>query len=139
MEITEKMDKNNTNTGYLLGRLMAVVEKAQQEALKKNKKDIKTSINATVIDRYFSAATASPASVFPRLMKKRMNHIRKLKSEDKQGLVTWLEKMTDDIMANLDNFPLFMPIEDQSLFILGYHHQRHELWRKKSEDENEEE
>ena len=131
-EVTEKMDKNNTNTGYLLGRLLAVVEKTQEEAMGKD-------INATIIDRFFSAATASPASIFPRLMKKRMNHIRKLRSEGKKKKIEDLEDLTDEILSKLNEFPLYMPIEDQAFFILGYHQQRYELKQIKKKEETEEE
>ena len=118
------MDTNNREPGYLLGRLLAVVERAQQEAL--------GDINATVIDRYFSGASATPASVFPRLLKSMRNHIRKAKdAERKRGAAIWLDLQADEIMADLTDFPAFLPIEQQGLFILGYHHQRHELWKKK--------
>lgn len=57
-EVSSEMDPNNNRSGYLLGRLMAVLERLQQVA--------QGDINATVIDRFFSAASATPRIVFTR-------------------------------------------------------------------------
>ena len=46
------LDKENNNVGYRLGRLFAVLEKIQQEA--------SPGINATIRDRFYSAASATP-------------------------------------------------------------------------------
>lgn len=128
-EVKTEMDPNNTEHGYLLGRLLAVIERTQQEAM--------GDINATVIDRYFSGASASPASVFPRLLKNMKNHLRKAKDSDQnRGTAFWLDRQVDAIMSQINEFPNFLPIDQQGLFILGYHHQRHDLWKKKSDKEN---
>jgi len=127
-EVKKDMDPNIKEPGYLLGRLLAVIERAQQEAM--------GDINATVIDRYFSGASASPGSVFPRLLKNLRNHIRKAKDSDqKRGTALWLDRQADDIMSGINGFPAFLSIDQQGLFILGYHHQRHHLWKKKSDRE----
>ncbi len=129
MEVTYAMDPNNQNPGYLMGRLMAVLERMQQAAL--------GDVNATVIDRFFSGASASPAATFPRLMKNMRHHARKAKDDaSKRGWVVTLEKEVDAILAPLSSFPGYLNIEQQGLFILGYHHERHELWQsRKSKDD----
>ena len=46
------------------------------------------------------------------------------------------EKEVDEILAPLpppDAFPSFLPLEQQGLFVLGYHHQRHELFLSREE------
>lgn len=127
-EVKKEMDPKNKEPGYLLGRLLAVIERVQQEAM--------GDLNASVIDRYFSGASASPGSVFPRLLKNMRNHIRKAKDSDqKRGTAFWLDKQADEIMSGITEFPAFLPIEQQGMFILGYHHQRNDLWKKKSEKE----
>jgi CRISPR-associated protein Csd1 len=59
-EILPVLDPSNQSPGYLLGQLMAVLERAQQLAM---------DANATVVDRYFSGASAAPRSAFVRLLK----------------------------------------------------------------------
>ncbi len=120
------MDPNNTAPGYLLGRLMAVIERMQQLALH--------DLNASVVDRYFSGASASPAAVFPRLLKNLRHHARKAKDEPQTGGTTrWLENQVDEITVHLSSFPSHLNLEQQGLFVLGYHHQRNWLWTKKED------
>ena len=55
------LDIERREISYLLGRLFAVLEKAQLDALGK--------VNATIKGRFFGTASATPASVFPRLLR----------------------------------------------------------------------
>lgn len=130
-EITPAMDPNNERPGYLLGRLMAVLERLQQEAL--------GDINATVIDRFFSAASATPRSVFTRLLKNARHHARKGKDGGKK--VRWLEKLIDEIADRFDvkqgGFPAHLSQEEQGLFVLGYHQQRHDFFQSKKNPKQE--
>ncbi|MFY9825572.1 MAG: type I-C CRISPR-associated protein Cas8c/Csd1 [Thermoanaerobaculia bacterium] len=133
-EVTEAMDPNNTQPGYLLGRLMALLERTQQLALG-------SEVNATVVDRFFSAASATPRVVFIRLLKNFRHHVRKAKDDPRMaGNAVLIERDVDRIVHDLggsgdraENFPPSLPLEEQGLFILGYHHQRHELFLAKEE------
>jgi CRISPR-associated protein Csd1 len=128
-EVNREMDTENRNAGYLLGRLMAVMERMQQAAL--------GDINASVVDRFFSGASATPRAVYPRLLKSLRHHASKAKDEPKTaGLARILEKELDSIMANLNDFPAYLNIEEQGLFVLGYHHQRNAIWTKKENRDN---
>ena len=60
-------------SAYVLGRLFAVLETIQ--------KDANSGINTTIRDRYFNSACATPASVFPTLIKLKNSHIKKLERE----------------------------------------------------------
>jgi CRISPR-associated protein Csd1 len=123
------MDSTNRNPGYLLGRLMAVIERMQQAALGNQ-------INATVVDRYFSGASATPGVVFPRLLKNLRNHARKAKDDEQTaGLAGWLEGEVDRIVGGLQGFPPYLDLDQQGLFVVGYHHERHWLWLSKAERE----
>ena len=127
-EVKRDMDPNNREPGYLMGRLLAVVERMQQLAL--------GDVNATVIDRYFSGASATPGAVMPRLLKNMRHHASKAKDQDgKGGTARWLDKEADAILSDLASFPAYLPIEQQGLFVLGYHHERHWLWLKKEDRE----
>ncbi len=123
-EVLSSMDPTNIAPGYLLGQLMAVLEKIQQEA---------SSGNATVTEKFFSGASARPRSVFVRLLKNCRYHIRKAKDDPKNvGIVILLERLVDEIVSNFDpkknGFPAFLELDQQGLFILGFHHMRKWLW-----------
>jgi CRISPR-associated protein Csd1 len=131
-EISAIMDPTNTQPGYLLGRLMAVIERLQQLAL--------GDVNAGVVDRYFGAASATPRAVFVRLLKNARHHARKAKDDpQKGGSARWLERQIDAIAAPFDpkqnGFPAWLDLEQQGLFVLGYHQQRHALWTKREDRE----
>lgn len=126
-EILKNMDPKNHQPGYLLGRLLAVIERLQQGAL--------GDVNASVIDRYFAAATATPLVVFRRLEKAVPHYVKKMGDSDNEkerGSAHFLDRLRSNILFHLkEGYPPFLPIEQQGLFILGYHHQRHWIWLSK--------
>ena len=71
-ELTMALDPDNMNIGYNLGRLFAVLEKVQEEA--------NPGLNATIRDRYYGAASATPVAVFSTLMKLKNHHLSKLEN-----------------------------------------------------------
>lgn len=115
-EIPVSLDKQSTQPGYLLGRLFAVLEYVQRAALG-------SQVNATIRDRYYGAASATPASIFPMLLRNTQNHLGKLRKERK-GQAVNLEKDISEIVGGLpDQFPRSLKIEDQGRFAIGYYHQ----------------
>lgn len=111
------LDPHNMNPAYRLGRLFALIESAQKAAL--------PSLNATVKDRYFGSACATPARVFPLLQKNAMNHIAAVRKERGGGLAHWLESEIGQIWSGLsDDIPRALRLEEQGRFIAGYYHQR---------------
>lgn len=144
-EALEKMNPNCTDKGYLLGQLMAVLEKLQTEAL--------GSVNASIIDRYFAGASASPKSVFGSLLRNARHHARKAKDESKdklknKGQIFNLERLIDQICDHFDvslkktedpkavyenGFPAYLSQEQQGMFVLGYHQMRKWLWMTREE------
>jgi CRISPR-associated protein Csd1 len=124
-EVQRDMDTNNMSPGYRLGRLMAVMERMQQAALGDK-------VNASVVDRFFSGASATPGVVFPRLLKNLRHHASKAKDDPKtRSTAHWLDGQLDEILAPLAGFPSYLDIEQQGLFVLGYHHQRKYIWTKR--------
>lgn len=121
----------NAPEAYQLGRLFAVLERAQRTALEKwgNKEEESKKINATISDRYFGAASTVPYSVFPRLLAGSKHHLSKIrKDKEKGGLAFQIEKDIGSIMKKLSSsFPKHLSIEDQGRFSIGYYHQR---WNK---------
>ncbi len=115
-EVPVSLDKQSTNPGYRLGRLFAVLETVQRSALGGQ-------VNATIRDRYYGAASATPASVFPVLLRNTQNHLGKLR-KDKPGLAVNLEKDIREIVDGLpEHFARSLRIEDQGRFAIGYYHQ----------------
>lgn len=115
-EIPMSLDKEASNPGYRLGRLFAVLESAQRGALG-------TQVNATIRDRYYGAASATPATVFPMLLRNTQNHLAKLRKE-KPGLAVTLEREISEIVDGLpSHFPRSLRLEDQGRFAIGYYHQ----------------
>lgn len=115
-EVPMSLDTERRETSYLLGRLFAVLEKAQLDALGK--------VNATIKDRFFSAASVTPASVFPRLLRLSQHHIEKAD----YGHVS--DRRIAEIMEHVDTFPAQMNLQDQGLFAIAYYQQKNALYRK---------
>jgi CRISPR-associated protein Csd1 len=131
-EVRKEMDPANNNEGYVLGKMMAVVERIQQAA--------QPSVNTTVVDRYFSGASAAPRSVFVRLLKNARHHVSKAKDDEKTaGLAFRLDRLLDSLSNSFDvknnGFPAFLDLNHQGLFVLGYHQMRHWLWLSGEERE----
>lgn len=121
------LNEESSNKAYVLGRLFAVLEKAQQDAL--------PGINATIKERYFTSACATPACVFPILLRLSHHHI----SKSNYGYIS--ERRIKDLMEKLsveDNpFPRHFTLEEQGVFILGYYHQQKANYAKKDKEEKE--
>lgn len=110
------LDTNCKDTGYLLGRLFSLLENIQRAALGEQ-------VKATIRDRYYGAASATPASIFPVLLRNVQNHLSKL-SKEKMGLAVTLEKEMRQIVNDLPTkLPRSLPIEAQGGFAIGYYHQ----------------
>lgn len=121
-EVTMALDPTSTNTAYRLGRLFAVLEKAQEEAL--------GGVNSTIKDRFFSSASTTPKRVFPYLIRLSQHHLAKV-GQANVGRKVNLEKTIQEILHGIDDFPAFLPLEEQGMFALGYYHQRQALFQSR--------
>ena len=117
-------------TAYVLGRLFAVLEFIQRDA--------NPGINATIRDRYFNSACATPASVFPILIKLKNSHMKKIERES-AGTKVYYEKLLTELMGKIEisensqGFPNRFSLEEQGKFMLGYYHQVQKRYEKKEE------
>nr|WP_295710645.1 type I-C CRISPR-associated protein Cas8c/Csd1 [uncultured Halomonas sp.] len=124
-EVSVSLDKSSTHPGYLLGRLFAELENAQRGALGRE-------LNATIKDRYYGAASATPASVFPMLLRNVQNHLSSMRKKDKGGIAYTIESEISQIIDGLgDTFPRSLRIEEQGRFAIGYYHQSQTRFAKK--------
>ncbi len=125
--LTVSLNEQSNNRAYVLGRLFAVLEKAQQDASDGQ-------LKSTIKDKYFTSACATPASVFPILLRLSQHHISKAeygKSSDIKisGILDMLDIENNPIPAHL-------ALEEQGVFVLGYYHQKNELYKKNNQKEN---
>jgi CRISPR-associated protein Csd1 len=118
------LNEQSTIPAYVLGRLFAVLEKAQHEAI--------GDVNASIKDRYFTSACASPASVFPVLLRLSQHYISKA---DKYHN----DRRIEDILGLLDveknPIPARLSLDEQGIFVLGYYHQRAAFYVSKKDTE----
>jgi CRISPR-associated protein Csd1 len=112
-EVGMSLDLENTNIGYRLGRLFATLEKIQEEA--------NPGINATIRDRFYGSASATPVAACPHLMKLKNHHLSKLEN---RGRAVNLEKRIGEIIDGVQDFPAHLSLADQGRFAVGYYHQR---------------
>lgn len=133
-EITVGLNENSKNIPYNLGRLFAVLEHIQEESAD-NK------INSTIKDRFFNSACATPASIFPILLKLKNSHMKKVERKN-VGSKIHFERMLTEIQGRFPvsddqeiAYPKRLTLEEQGMFILGYYHQTQKRFEKKSEEE----
>jgi CRISPR-associated protein Csd1 len=108
------LEKEFDDPAYQLGRMFAALEMAQRLALGK--------VNASIRDRYFGAASATPASVFPLLLRGVQSHLGKLRKDGKGG---WIEREIEEISDRLPPaLPRSLRLDAQGRFAIGYYHQR---------------
>jgi len=121
--LSMSLNEQSTIPAYALGRLFAVLEKVQQEAI--------GNVNASIKDRYFTSACASPASVFPVLLRLSQHHISKAEF----GYAS--DRRIQDILGLLDveknPIPSHLSLHEQGVFVLGYYHQRAAFYVSKAD------
>ncbi len=122
LEVSMSLDKESKNVAYRLGRLFAVLEKAQKDAVPGAK--------STIMDRYYGSASATPRVVFPQLIRLGQHHIQK----SDYGFA--VDKMIEEIISGIQEFPAHLSLDDQGVFAIGYYHQRQAFFTK-SEDKKE--
>ncbi len=109
------LDPDNPSEAYQLGRLFALLETAQRSALGLR-------VNSTIADRYYASASATPARVFPSLLRGARHHIADLKKRD-AGY--WIESRLNSIVDRIQpDLPRVLRLEDQGRFAVGYYHER---------------
>ena len=124
-KIKAMLDKDNTNQGYLCGRLFAVLDRIQEEA----------NGISSIRERYMNAASSTPASVFATILNLSSHHSGNLSNDGKR---IFYEKIKQEIIDKIsaDGFPAHLNLQDQGRFFVGYYHQRQDFFTKKEENNN---
>ncbi len=118
-EFQPMLDLSNTQTSYRLGRLFAVLERAQEIA--------NPGINATIRDRYYGAASSTPVAVFTTLLRLEKAHLKKMPL----GQANWIESLIGEVLEPVADFPKHLSLPEQGRFALGYYQQRQFFFTKK--------
>lgn len=116
------LDRQESNAGYRLGRLFAVLDAAQYAGLGR--------VNAGVRDKFFGAASATPGHVFPLLLRGAQDHLSAARKKGKEGRAVRLDREVSEILGGLSAarpFPPTLSLEDQGRFVIGFYHQDAEL------------
>lgn len=123
-EVTMGLDLSQPSIGYQLGRLFATLEKIQEEG--------NPGINATIRERFYGSACASPVTVFANLMRLKNHHLAKM---DNKGRVVNFERLLAEIVGRFDDFPAHLDLHEQGRFAIGYYHQRENFFTKTTDNE----
>ena len=114
------LNDGHPHPAYQCGRLMAVLAAVQTRAL--------GDVGAGVVQRYYAAASATPALVLGRVTRLSQFHLNKLE----RGLAHWFDSKIASIWARIkDRVPQTLTLEEQSLFALGYYQQVADLRSKR--------
>ncbi len=117
------LNENSANIPYTLGRLFSVLEAVQASA--------NPGINATIKDKYFNSAAATPAVIFPILTNLAQKHLKKIKGSN-AGLAVFYDKQITDLCSRIgESYPAHMSLPQQGSFQLGYYHQTQARYQKK--------
>ena len=118
-QLTMALDKSNSNPAYLAGRLFALLERIQEKAI--------PGIKANITDRYFRTASATPGVIFGRLLQLSAFHLSKIKKEH-GGLGFYFDRQIQEVLELLPggqaSFDKFFTPDQQSIFAVGYYHQK---------------
>lgn len=127
IKIQVMLDKENTNQGYLCGRLFAVLDKIQEEANNQH----------SIRERYMNSASSTPTAVFSTILNLSNHHLENLKNE---GRKIYFDKLKQEIINKIDanGFRPQLDLQDQGRFFIGYYHQRQNFFTKNENDNNEE-
>lgn len=123
--LTMALNEQSTNPAYLLGRLFYVLEDVQLQAIGK--------VNASIKDRYFTSACATPQSVFPILLRLSQHHIAK--AEFGRNSEWRIQEILNLLDIENNPIPARLTLDEQGVFILGYYHQRAFRYKSKDNDE----
>ena len=106
--------ETSRDISYYCGQLMAVYAAIQRRAM--------PDVGTSVAERYYTAASTSPAFVIGRLSQLSQHHLDKLDPK----LAGFYENNLSEIYSRIGsrNIPAMMTMEQQTEFALGYYQQR---------------
>ena len=125
-EVPMALDETSQDIAYVLGRLFAAFTYAERSNADRG---------ATIRDKYMGGASATPARIFPVLMRGYENNRNALAKAggNKAGSGVKAEKAVAAILSMLPgggDLPASLPLEDQGRFFVGFYHQLSAFYTK---------
>lgn len=124
------LDVRRAKSGYLCGRLLAVLERAQTLSAWNRSK---TRLNTTIAGRYYGYAATTPAAIFTHLISTATTaHLPNVGGR--------LKGLMGEVMSQLNEaggFPAALPVQEQAEFALGYYHQSAQLRERETKSDEE--
>lgn len=117
------------DVAYNLGRLWALIEKLQTEALG-------TRPNASITDKNFTSICSLPSRTVGRLQKNISYYLQLLRKTN-YGKSIWLEREISQVMETITVLPDRLTIEERGMFLIGYFHKQTALYSSKAESKTE--
>lgn len=113
----QTLDHTRNTRAYLCGQTLAILEEAQHRAAGQP-------LNTTLVDRAYGAASMSPKSMLPALIRTlEMGHLPKIRKKWKAGYDE-LRELLEDTGKRLDaagGYPVTLSLQDQAEFALGFY------------------
>lgn len=134
-DVTMENHTSQKNSAYLCGRLLALLDKIHVEAHKGS-----GGTNSSPANRAYSAASTTPALIFPQLCKLARYHLNKVgggwanclehgyeaeSGEQVEGLKQVVAKL-QDVAGGA--FPRTLSLEQQGRFAIGFYYERCRKW-----------
>ena len=131
------------DSGYLCGRLLAILDKIHLEAHKGS-----GGTNSSPANRAYSAASTTPALIFPQLCKLTRYHLNKVGGgwanclehgyEAESGeFVEGLKQVVAQLQGSSGcSFPNILSLEQQGRFAIGFYFERCRNWPKAKKKTN---
>lgn len=117
-EVPMALSENETDVAYLLGRLFGAYVYAERSYQERG---------ASLRSKYMGAASATPARVFPVLMRGYEHNLASLRKAgaEKAGAGVKADRAVAAIIAQLPGglLPAALPLEEQGRFFIGFYHQ----------------
>jgi len=113
------LDPTNTDPGYVAGRLFAALEQLQYDASEGK-------LNTTYGDRFFSGAVTNPRAAIVNGRRDANAWLRKLRRTRRGAAIRHEQRLNElfGLVSPAAGLPARTTLFQQSMFLLGYHHQR---------------
>ncbi len=121
--MTVDVDDSIESPAYLCGRIMALLAIIQEEAL--------GNVGAGVVQRYYAAASATPALVLGRLV--RTAQVAHLTKKESKPRLKYFDSQMTELWSRMKQCPPnTLSLAEQTMFAMGFYQQQAARYQKKT-------